>query len=317
MGNCDRINTAAPRDIDKKRAHIIGGCIAGLSAAIALVTDAHMPVSLTKHTLSLALSLFLMCAPAHAYEVETGPVLICDTQEQVERFVQAFDGNQGLAINTVKRRGARSKRLRRRQCNVRTGAPGRGCEKPGACLRDHGCRSDRRDHAERIPAHETIALLHTGKPQRVCGVGIHDTRDPQPKETNMNPIQTQGTALITGASTGIGAIYADRLAKRGYDLILVARNKQRLASLAGRIASDRGRKVETVEADLTVPADLKRVEDILRSNTGISLLVNNAGVGATAPLVDSDVDKMEDMIRLNVNALTRLTYAVVPGFIAR
>jgi len=133
----------------------------------------------------------------------------------------------------------------------------------------------------------------------------------------MNPIQTQGTALVTGASTGIGAIYADRLAKRGYDLILVARNKQRLASLAGRIASDRGRKVETVEADLTVPADLKRVEDILRSNTGISLLVNNAGVGATAPLVDSDVDKMEDMIRLNVNALTRLTYAVVPGFIAR
>jgi len=133
----------------------------------------------------------------------------------------------------------------------------------------------------------------------------------------MNPIQTQGTALVTGASTGIGAIYADRLAKRGYDLILVARNKQRLASLAGRIASDTGRKVETVEADLTVPADLKRVEDILRSNTGISLLVNNAGVGATAPLVDSDVDKMEDMIRLNVNALTRLTYAVVPGFIAR
>jgi len=101
MGNCDRINTAAPRDIDKKRAHIISGCIAGLSAAIALITDAHMPVRPTKHTLSLALSLFLMCAPAHAYEVETGPVLICDTQEQVERFVQAFDGNQGLAINTV------------------------------------------------------------------------------------------------------------------------------------------------------------------------------------------------------------------------
>src|SRR5215468_2953464 len=135
--------------------------------------------------------------------------------------------------------------------------------------------------------------------------------------TTQNTTQAKGTALITGASSGIGAVYADRLAKRGYDLFLVARNKERLASLARRITIDTGRKVETVEADLTAPADLKRVEDILRTNAGISLLVNNAGVGATAPLVDSDVDKMEDMIRLNVNALTRLTYAVVPVFIAR
>jgi short-subunit dehydrogenase len=133
----------------------------------------------------------------------------------------------------------------------------------------------------------------------------------------MNAIQAKGTALITGASTGIGAIYADRLAKRGHDLILVARNKERLASLARRIANGTGRKVETVEADLTSPADLKRVEDILRTNAGISMLVNNAGVGATAPLVASDVDKMEDMIRLNVTALMRLTYAAVPGFVAR
>src|SRR3954463_1579066 len=91
---------------------------------------------------------------------------------------------------------------------------------------------------------------------------------------------SKGTALITGASSGIGAIYADRLAKRGHDLILVARNKQRLASLARRIANDAGRKVETVEADLTSPADLKRVEDVLRTNAGIAALVNNAGVGA-------------------------------------
>ena len=133
----------------------------------------------------------------------------------------------------------------------------------------------------------------------------------------MNTIQAKGTALITGASTGIGAIYADRLAKRGHDLILVARNKERLASLARRLANDTGRKVETVEADLTSPADLQRVEDILRTNAGISLLVNNAGVGATAPLLASDVDKMDDMIRLNVTALTRLTYAAAPGFVAR
>lgn len=133
----------------------------------------------------------------------------------------------------------------------------------------------------------------------------------------MTTIQANGTALITGASTGIGAIYADRLAKRGHDLILVARNKERLASLARRLANDTGRKVETVEADLTSPADLRRVEDILRTNAGISMLVNNAGIGAAAPLVDSDVDKMDDMIRLNVTALTRLTYAATPGFVAR
>jgi len=129
--------------------------------------------------------------------------------------------------------------------------------------------------------------------------------------------QSKSTALITGASTGIGAIYADRLARRGHDLILVARNRQRLASLARRLVNETGRQVETVEADLTSAADLRRVEDILKTNAGISVLVNNAGVGASAPLLASDVEKMEDMIRLNVNALTRLTYAAVPGFVAR
>ncbi|MCC8937783.1 SDR family oxidoreductase [Bradyrhizobium sp. Arg68] len=129
--------------------------------------------------------------------------------------------------------------------------------------------------------------------------------------------QAPGTALITGASAGIGAIYADRLARRGHDLILVARNRRRLGSLARRLANETGRKVETVEADLTSAADLQRVQDILRSNAGISVLVNNAGVGASGPLLGSDIDKMDHMIRLNVTALTRLTYAAVPGFVAR
>src|SRR5262245_29817079 len=96
----------------------------------------------------------------------------------------------------------------------------------------------------------------------------------------MNSIQTKSTALITGASTGIGAVYADRLAKRGHDLILVARNKARLARLARRIASETGRAVDTVAADLTDPADLRRVEQILQTNAGISVLVNNAGTAA-------------------------------------
>jgi short-subunit dehydrogenase len=136
-------------------------------------------------------------------------------------------------------------------------------------------------------------------------------------ETDMSTTEAKGTVLVTGASSGIGAVYADRLAKRGHDLILVARNKARLASLARRLANDTGRNVETVVADLTSPADLQRVEHILRTRADISVLVNNAGVGAAEPLVASDVDKMDDMIRLNVTALTRLTYAAAPQFVAR
>lgn len=133
----------------------------------------------------------------------------------------------------------------------------------------------------------------------------------------MTTTKAKGTALVTGASSGIGAIYADRLAKRGYDLILVARNKARLATLARRLRNETGRSVQTVEADLTSSADLRRIEEILRSDARITTLVNNAGVGSALPLVDADVDKMEDMIHLNVTALARLTYAAVPGFVAR
>jgi len=129
--------------------------------------------------------------------------------------------------------------------------------------------------------------------------------------------QSKGTALITGASTGIGAVYADRLARRGYDLILVARNQARLRALASRLTSETGQAVETVAADLNDKADLARVEQVLRTDASITLLVNNAGVGAAAPLLDSDVNKMDEMISLNVSALTRLTYAAVPGFVAR
>jgi short-subunit dehydrogenase len=133
----------------------------------------------------------------------------------------------------------------------------------------------------------------------------------------MSTLITQGTALITGASSGIGAIYADRLARRGHDLILVARNQSRLDELAARLRGETGRSVEIVSADLNNDADLHRVETILRTNSTIAMLVNNAGVGGAAPLLASDVDAMDRMIRLNVLALTRLTYAVVPAFVAR
>lgn len=133
----------------------------------------------------------------------------------------------------------------------------------------------------------------------------------------MTSNQSKDTALITGASTGIGAIYADRLARRGYNLILVARNRERLNTLAKRLFDETGRSVEIVPADLGNKADLGRVETILQTNAGITTLVNNAGFGATQPLLASDIEKMEDMIALNVTALTRLTYAAAPGFVAR
>ena len=133
----------------------------------------------------------------------------------------------------------------------------------------------------------------------------------------MSTASSKGTALITGASTGIGSVYADRLARQGYDLILVARDEQRLTSLAKELTAKTGRKAEVLAADLTLRADLQRVESRLRSDGDISALVNNAGFGGTSKLIDSDVDDMDNMIQLNVTALTRLTSAVLPGFLKR
>lgn len=127
----------------------------------------------------------------------------------------------------------------------------------------------------------------------------------------------KGTALITGASSGIGAVYADRLAHRGFDLILVARNQGRLEALAQRLAAETGRKITVLPADLTNETDLARIEAELRQNAGITMLVNNAGFGASAPLLASDIERMEEMIAINVVATTRLTYAAAPGFVAR
>jgi len=134
----------------------------------------------------------------------------------------------------------------------------------------------------------------------------------------MNPTEnSHGVAVVTGASSGIGAIYADRLARRGHDLILVARDTAKLDAIATRLRSATGRHVELLPTDLTVKEDVLRVEKGLQSDDRIDLLVNNAGVGATSPLIDSDADRLEDMIQLNVTALTRLTRAVAPGMARR
>lgn len=127
----------------------------------------------------------------------------------------------------------------------------------------------------------------------------------------------KGTAVITGASTGMGAVYADRLAHQGYDLVLIARDEERLARVASLVRAATDRRVEVLAADLVAPHALRRVEALLRVRGDVTLLVNNAGVGSVAPLHGDDVDAMDRMIALNVTALTRLTYAVAPGMAAR
>ncbi|MGH9415457.1 MAG: SDR family NAD(P)-dependent oxidoreductase [Terriglobales bacterium] len=126
-----------------------------------------------------------------------------------------------------------------------------------------------------------------------------------------------GTALITGASSGIGAIYADRMARRGHDLILVARNRARLEALAAGLVRDTGRSVQVIGADLSDNAGVATVEAVLRTDASLTVLVNNAGIGATASLAVSDIEIMDRMIRLNITALMRLTHAIVPAFLQR
>lgn len=126
-----------------------------------------------------------------------------------------------------------------------------------------------------------------------------------------------GTAVVTGASSGIGAVYAERLAERGYDLVLVARSADRLAQVADKIRAKAGVKVDVMAADLADAADLAEVEAFLKDTPDVTLLVNNAGLGGALKLIESDVDQMTSLIALNVTALTRLTYAIVPQFIAR
>lgn len=126
-----------------------------------------------------------------------------------------------------------------------------------------------------------------------------------------------GTAVITGASGGIGAVYADRLARRGFDLILVARDKQRLAAVASGIRRHSGVSVQIFPADLGYGLDVRRVEERLRSDASITMLVNNAGMASPPGLVGADVDRLEQMIQLNVAALTRLAAGAATAFAAR
>jgi uncharacterized protein len=129
--------------------------------------------------------------------------------------------------------------------------------------------------------------------------------------------KVKGTALVTGASSGIGAVYADRLAHRGYDLILVARNAARMEALATRLRAETGRTVDVLPADLAVPADVAKVRDRLGSDPAITLLVNNAGISLNGGLLDNEPADLERLIAVNITAPTLLAAAAGRAFVGR
>lgn len=133
----------------------------------------------------------------------------------------------------------------------------------------------------------------------------------------MSATRSIPTAMVTGASSGIGAVYADRLARRGHDLVLVARNTVRLRELAARLVRETGREVEVLAADLTERNDLLRLEKRLAEDAAIGLLVNNAGFSLGPAFSESEPDRIEAMLQVNVTALTRLARAAAPAFVAR
>jgi short-subunit dehydrogenase len=124
-------------------------------------------------------------------------------------------------------------------------------------------------------------------------------------------------AIVTGASAGIGAAYAERLARDAYDLVLVARRRERLEELAERLARTHGRSVDVLAADLGSPEGVRAVEARIAAEPALELVVNNAGFGTTGPFAELDRDAEEEEVRLNVVALLRLTHAAVSVFQAR
>ncbi len=124
-------------------------------------------------------------------------------------------------------------------------------------------------------------------------------------------------ALVTGASSGIGAVFAERLAQDGYDVNIVARRRDRLEALTENLQTSHQVNVEVIVADLSKSDDLRVVEKRIAENTALELLVNNAGFGDNMAFVQLDPDKAEEIINVQVLAVARLTRAALPGMIAR
>ena len=126
---------------------------------------------------------------------------------------------------------------------------------------------------------------------------------------------THSSVLITGASSGIGATYAERFARRGHDLVLVARDKSRLESLAARLRQEYRVAVDVVPADLTLARDLEVVEARLRDDVNIGILINNAGAAQSGGFLEQTAQSLTTLIALNTTALTRLASAIAPRLV--
>ena len=120
--------------------------------------------------------------------------------------------------------------------------------------------------------------------------------------------------FITGASSGIGATYAERFARRGHNLVLVARDKPRLDTLAARLREENEVAVEVLQADLTRPTELSALETRLREDARIGVLINNAGIAQSRGILEQSAEAIEGLIALNITAPTRLAAAIAPRF---
>lgn len=128
---------------------------------------------------------------------------------------------------------------------------------------------------------------------------------------------SKGTAVVTGATGGIGSLYATGLAERGHDLVLVGRQQQALDAVAQAIIQKTKVKVDILVANLAEAEDLARVEARLAKDSAITALINSAGAATFAPLAGLSAQALDETIAVNITALTRLTRAVLPGFVAR
>ncbi|MGA0582917.1 MAG: SDR family NAD(P)-dependent oxidoreductase [Castellaniella sp.] len=127
---------------------------------------------------------------------------------------------------------------------------------------------------------------------------------------------TQPTVLVTGASAGIGATYAERFAQRGHDLVLVARDRQRLEVLAARLRDEHQVAIDVLPADLTLQADLEVIETRLRDDTRIGILINNAGMAQSGDFMQQSAQDIDRLVMLNIAAVTRLAAAIAPRLAA-
>jgi short-subunit dehydrogenase len=130
--------------------------------------------------------------------------------------------------------------------------------------------------------------------------------------------KTAGTALITGASSGIGYEFSLLLARQGYDVVLVARNGSALTTLAGKIREESGVRVEVFAKDLSVPAASDELFAELRGQSiNIDILINDAGFAMQGPFTENDSSTLLDMLQVNIVALTQLTRVFLPGMVQR